>query len=251
MKLKGKIAVVTGAAIGIGNAIARALAKEGAHVVVADISKAEQAAQAMRNEGHAASALKLDVSLSTQWRAGAARLESEFGGVDILINNAGLFASLTRVPFEELSEEEWRRVMDVNVFSIFAGGQAIVPLMRKRGGGHILNVSSASVYKGPPNLMHYVTSKAAVTMMTQILARELGTDNICVNSIAPGFTLSDGVLNRKDPIEWQRQMNNNARSIKRDQVPEDIIGAAVFLCSEAAAFITGQALVIDGGIVFH
>ncbi|WP_281060737.1 SDR family oxidoreductase, partial [Mesorhizobium sp. M1A.F.Ca.IN.020.06.1.1] len=165
------------------------------------------------------------------------------GGVDILVNNAGLFSPLSRVPFEQLSNDEWKRVMDVNVFSIFIGCKAIVPLMRKRGGGGIVNISSASVYKGPPNLMHYVTSKAAVTMMTQVMARELGGDNIRANSVAPGFTLSDGVLGRKDPIEWQKQMNNNARSIKRDQMPEDIVGAVRFLCSPESAFITGQALV--------
>jgi NAD(P)-dependent dehydrogenase (short-subunit alcohol dehydrogenase family) len=247
-KLNGKTAVVTGAAQGIGHAIAQALGEWGARVIVADVRNAAEAAEKLRALGIDAVGATLDVAEESSWLALASTLSD---GLDILVNNAGLYATLSRVPFEQLSNEEWRRVFDVNVHSIFIGAKALVPLMRKRGGGAIVNISSASVYKGPANLMHYVTGKGAVTMMTQVMARELGADNIRVNSIAPGFTLSDGVLNRDDPIQWQRDMNNAARAIKRDQTPQDISGAVRFLCSDDATFITGQGLVVDGGIVFH
>lgn len=250
-QLTGKVAVITGAAQGIGYAIAQALGEWGASLIIADIANAEAAAHKLTAQGFDARGFNLNVADETSWQALAEALGTDEGGVDIIVHNAGLYANLSRVPFEQLSTEEWRRVFDVNVHGIFIGSKALVPLMRRRGGGAIVNISSASVYKGPANLMHYVTGKGAVTTMTQVMARELGADNIRVNSIAPGFTLSDGVLNREDPIDWQRNMNNSARALKRDQTPQDISGAVRFLCSDDGAFITGQGLVVDGGIVFH
>lgn len=249
--LKGKIAVVTGGAIGIGFAIAKKLAQHGAQVIIGDINSQAEAAEKLRSLGLLVRGEELDVSKEDDWKRLAELLEKTYGGVDILVNNAGLCASLTRGPFEKLPNDEWRRVMDVNVFSIFIGAKALVPLMRSRGGGRIVNMSSASVYKGLANVMHYTTSKGAITMMTQVMARELGADDICVNSVAPGFTLSEGMLARKVPIDAQRRANTEARALKRDQLPDDVVGAVWFLCSAESSFITGQALVVDGGIVFH
>lgn len=249
--LAGKIAVVTGAAIGIGHAIAKGLAAQGAQVIIGDIKGAAEAAGKLSSSGLLVHGEVLDVSNEGDWKALANTLRATYGGVDILVNNAGLCASLTRGPFENLSNEEWKRVMDVNVFSIFIGAKALVPLMRRRGAGRIVNISSASVYKGNAHVMHYTTSKGAITMMTQVMARELGSDNICVNSVAPGFTLSEGMLSRKVPIGAQRKANNDARALKRDQMPDDVVGAVCFFCSAESSFITGQSIVVDGGIVFH
>ncbi len=173
------------------------------------------------------------------------------GGIDILVNNAGLYASLEMRPFTEIPLEEWRRVMDVNVASMFLTTRAVVPVMRERGGGKIVNISSGTPFRGVPFLLHYVTSKGAIVALTRALAKELGKDAIHVNCVAPGFTMSDGVMAEPEVIEKLRDVSIAARTIQRDQVPEDVVGAVVFLCSPGADFITGQTMVIDGGQFFH
>jgi NAD(P)-dependent dehydrogenase (short-subunit alcohol dehydrogenase family) len=173
------------------------------------------------------------------------------GGVDILINNAGLYASLEMRPFTEIALDEWRQVMDVNVASMFLTCRAVVPVMRERGGGKIVNISSGTPFRGVPFLLHYVTSKGAIVALTRALAKELGRDSIHVNCVAPGFTMSDGVMANPEVIEKLRDASVAARTIQRDQVPEDVVGAVVFLCTPAADFVTGQTMVIDGGQYFH
>jgi NAD(P)-dependent dehydrogenase (short-subunit alcohol dehydrogenase family) len=245
--LDGKVAIVTGAAQGIGKAIADGLAAEGARIVVADLARAEEAAGAY--DGGVA--LTVDVSREEDVERMAGETVERCGSIDILVNNAGLYASLAMRPFTEIPLEEWNRVMEVNVASMFLTSRAVVPAMRERGGGKIVNISSGTPFRGVPFLLHYVTSKGAIVALTRALAKELGKDGIHVNCVAPGFTMSDGVKAQPEVIEKLRDVSIAARTIQRDQLPEDVAGAVVFLCTPAADFVTGQTMVIDGGQYFH
>ncbi|HWO80149.1 glucose 1-dehydrogenase [Gaiella sp.] len=246
-QLEGKVAVVTGAAQGIGRAIADGLAAEGARIVVADLRGAEEAATAYAD----GVGLTVDVSDEAQ----VARLVDETlarcGGLDVLVNNAGLYASLQMRSFTEIPLREWQQVMDVNVASMFLTCRAAVPAMRERGGGAIVNISSGTPFRGVPFLLHYVTSKGAIVAFTRALAKELGRDGIRVNCVAPGFTMSDGVKEHPEVIEQLRDVSVAARTIQRDQEPEDVVGAVAYLAGPAASFVTGQTIVIDGGQYFH
>jgi len=246
-QLDGKVAIVTGAAQGIGRAIADGLAREGARIVVADLQRAEKAAASYAD----GVGLTVDVASEEDVARMARETVERCGSIDILVNNAGLYASLAMRPFTEIPLEEWRRVMDVNVASMFLACRAVVPVMREQGGGKIVNISSGTPFRGVPFLLHYVTSKGAIVALTRALAKELGKDSIHVNCVAPGFTMSDGVKAHPEVIEKLRDVSVAARTIQRDQVPEDVVGAVVFLCTPAADFITGQTMVIDGGQFFH
>ena len=245
--LDGKVAIVTGAAQGIGNAIADGLAAEGARIVVVDLERADEAASAYGD----ALGLTVDVSREEDVERMVRETVERCGGVDILVNNAGVYASLAMRPFTEIPLEEWNRVMEVNVASMFLACRAVVPVMRERGGGKIVNISSGTPFRGVPFLLHYVTSKGAIVALTRALAKELGKDGIYVNCVAPGFTMSDGVKAQPEVVEKLRDVSIAARTIQRDQVPEDVAGAVVFLCTPAADFVTGQTMVIDGGQYFH
>ena len=236
--LDGKVAVVTGGAQGIGAAIAGGLAAEGAEVVVADLEPP-------------GGGIEADVSSEADVERMVAEALERNGRIDVLINNAGLYASLEMRAFTEIPLEEWNRVMAVNVASMFLTCRAVVPVMREQGGGKIVNISSGTPFRGVPFLLHYVTSKGAIVAFTRSLAREVGADSIHVNCVAPGFTMSEGVKSHPEVIEALRDVSVAARTIKRDQVPEDVVGAVVFLCSPAADFVTGQTMVIDGGQFFH
>jgi NAD(P)-dependent dehydrogenase (short-subunit alcohol dehydrogenase family) len=237
-RLDGKVAVVTGGAQGIGAAIARGLAAEGAEVVIADLEPPEGGIQA-------------DVSSEGDVERMVGEALERNGRIDILVNNAGLYASLEMRAFTEIPLEEWNRVMEVNVASMFLTCRAVVPVMREQGGGKIVNISSGTPFRGVPFLLHYVTSKGAIVAFTRSLAKEVGADSIHVNCVAPGFTMSEGVKSHPEVIEALRDVSVAARTIKRDQVPEDVVGAVLFLCTPAADFITGQTMVIDGGQFFH
>jgi NAD(P)-dependent dehydrogenase (short-subunit alcohol dehydrogenase family) len=245
--LDGKVAIVTGAAQGIGRAIADGLAAAGARIVVADLRGADEAAQSY-DGGVAVTA---DVSEEDDVQRLVDEAVAQCGGVDILVNNAGLYASLEMRPFDQIPLDEWRRVMDVNVASMFLTCQAAVPVMRERGGGRIVNISSGTVFRGVPFLLHYVTSKGAIVAFTRALAKELGKDNVLVNCVAPGFTMSAGVEAHPEVIEKLRDVSVAARTLQRDQVPEDVVGAVVYFCGPGSEFVTGQTIVIDGGQTFH
>jgi NAD(P)-dependent dehydrogenase (short-subunit alcohol dehydrogenase family) len=236
--MDGKVAVVTGAAQGIGRAIADGLQGEGATVAIVDLNPPP-------------GGIRADVSSEHDVERMTAEVVDRHGSVDILVNNAGLYASLAMRPFTEIPLEEWRQVMDVNVASMFLTCRAVVPHMRERGGGKIVNISSGTPFRGVPFLLHYVTSKGAIVAFTRALAKEVGRDDIHVNCVAPGFTISTGVEEHPEVIEALRDVSVSARTLQRDQVPEDVVGAVVFLCTAAADFITGQTMVIDGGQYFH
>jgi NAD(P)-dependent dehydrogenase (short-subunit alcohol dehydrogenase family) len=246
-QLEGKVALVTGAAQGIGRAIADGLSAEGARIVVADLRGAGDAAAAYPG----GVGLTVDVADEPAVERMVAETVDRCGGIDVLVNNAGLYASLAMRPFTEIPLEEWRRVMDVNVASMFLTCRAAVPAMRDRGGGAIVNISSGTPFRGVPFLLHYVTSKGAIVAFTRALAKELGRDAIRVNCVAPGFTMSDGVKEQPAVIEQLRDVSVAARTIQRDQVPEDVVGAVTYLAGPAASFVTGQTIVIDGGQYFH
>ena len=246
-QLDGKVAVVTGAAQGIGRAIADGLAAEGARIVVVDLQRAEEAAGAYAD----GVGLTADVATEADVERVVSEARERCGSIDVLVNNAGLYASLAMRPFTEIPLEEWRQVMDVNVASMFLTCRAVVPVMREQGGGKIVNISSGTPFRGVPFLLHYVTSKGAIVALTRALAKELGRDGIHVNCVAPGFTMSEGVQAHPEVVDALRDVSVAARTIQRDQVPEDVAGAVVFLCTPAADFVTGQTMVIDGGQFFH
>ena len=251
MDLTSRVAIVTGGAMGIGRAMAEALAENGAAVLIADRSGAAEAAEAMRAKGWRVSSMTVDIASRDDTVKMADAAVAEFGGLDLLVNNAGIYSSLVPAPFEQQTTEQWREIMDVNIIGTFHACQAVTPHMRARGGGRIINVSSGTPFKGVPFLLHYVASKGAVNAMTRALAKELGGANILVNGIAPGFTLSDGVRANSVQLEKLQEISLKARVLQRDQVPADLVGAVVFFAGDGAAFITGQTLVVDGGAYFH
>jgi NAD(P)-dependent dehydrogenase (short-subunit alcohol dehydrogenase family) len=247
-RLDGRVAIVTGGAMGIGRAIAEALAAEGARIVVADLEGAEEAAAALSTE---ALGLRVDVSGEEDAAAMAAAAIDRFGRIDALVNNAGIYTSLVPKPFEEIDPAEWRSVMDVNVLGMFLCCRAVMPQMKAQGEGRIVNIASGTPFKGVPFLMHYVVSKGAVVALTRALAKEVGGAGVLVNTVAPGFTMSDGVLANPVQVQALQEVSLKARVIQRDQVPADIVGSVVFFCGPESAFITGQALVVDGGAYFN
>jgi NAD(P)-dependent dehydrogenase (short-subunit alcohol dehydrogenase family) len=245
--MQGKVAIVTGAAQGIGLAIAEGLADAGARIVVADLQGAEEAAASFAD----GIGITADVADESDVQRLVAEVVERCGTVDILVNNAGVYASLEMRPFEQIPLHEWRTVMDVNVASMFLMCRAVVPVMRAGGGGKIVNISSGTPFRGVPFLLHYVTSKGAIVALTRALAKELGKDQVLVNCVAPGFTMSDGVEAHPEVVEKLRAVSVSARTLQRDQVPQDVVGAVVFLCGPGSDFITGQSIVIDGGQTFH
>jgi NAD(P)-dependent dehydrogenase (short-subunit alcohol dehydrogenase family) len=246
-RLKGKVAIVTGAGSGIGKALAMRLARDGASVVVADIRNFDvAAAEIAKASGAKTLGLQVDVSSESDAARMAAETVKAFGRIDILVNNAAIFSTLELRPFEKIEAAEWRKVMDVNTLGVFLCCRACAPHMRSGGYGRIINLASGAPLKGVPLFLHYIASKGAVIAMTRGLARELGADGITVNSLAPGFTLSENVAKQEHHVK-QGERTRLTRAIQRDEKPEDLVGAVSFLASDDAAFITGQTLVVDGG----
>ena len=250
-RLKGAVIIVTGAARGIGAAYAKALAVEGANVVIADILDTSFAVADINNIGRNAIGVSCDVTDNASVDGLVAQVVSDFGKIDALINNAAIFADISHKRFEDIPDGEWAKVMQVNIEGVWRVSKAVVPHMRKRRYGKIVNVASTTALKGTPMMLHYVSSKGAILAMTKAMAREVGEDNICINAIAPGLVMSDGLVSGGNWSEEWFDNNTNSRAIKRRAMPEDMVGTIVFLASHEANFITGQTVVVDGGSVTH
>jgi NAD(P)-dependent dehydrogenase (short-subunit alcohol dehydrogenase family) len=247
-QLKGKVAMVTGAAQGIGAEYARGLAAAGAAVSLCDILDPKAVVDEIVAAGGTAIGRVVDITDGAAVRGFAAITQEELGGPDILVNNAALFVALSRKPLMDIETDEWDRVMRVNVRGSFECVKAVVPYMKAKGYGKIVNIASSTVNSGQPFLLHYVTSKGAIIAMTRSMARELGSEGIRVNVVSPGFTLSEGILNKPAYTKELKSSIASMRSIVRDQRPDDLIGTVVFLASPASDFITGQTIVVDGGM---
>ncbi|PCH98714.1 MAG: dehydrogenase [Rhodobacteraceae bacterium] len=249
LKLTGKRVIVTGGAGGLGRAFAQAFAQEGAKVIAADINVdgANETAELIKKEGGIAYGAAVDVTNAGSIEALVDFAKTEMGGVDILVNNAAIYAGLKRQNFDEIDEALWDQVMAVNVKGYWMMVKGLAPELRAAGGGAIINIASATVMSGSPMWLHYVTSKGAAIAMTRSLARELGDDNITVNALAPGFTLTEASL---DLMDDAAEYGVNRGALKRAAGTTDMVGAALFLASRHAEFMTGQTLVVDGGRQF-
>ncbi len=250
-RLAGKVAIITGAAQGIGAAYARTLAAEGAKVVVTDITDVDPVVAEIKKAGGHALGVIADVSSPESVASMVAKTVEHFGGIDILVNNAAIFGKLTDKFFADIDSLEWDSVMAVNVRGVFECVKAVYPVMRDNNYGKIINVASGTVFKGAPYLLHYVTSKGAIIAMTRSLSRELGEYNICVNAIAPGLTMSENVAAGSNYNADRLNANRATRALKRHETPDDLVGAVLFLASSDSDFMTGQTIVVDGGSVMH
>lgn len=248
--LLGQVAIVTGAAGGLGRAFCLALAAAGARLVAADLSEggASQTMEAVVAAGGEAVALAVDVTSPADTEQMAALVLEKWGRVDILVNNAGLYATLSRRPFYELAPEEWDRVLAVNLKGPWLCARAVYPIMKQQGYGKIINIASATFFSGSPLWSHYVASKGGLIGLTRSMAREVGDDGICVNAVAPGFTLTEA---SKAVIPNAEEYGVARGAIKRAEQPDDITGLLVFLASPASNFITGQTMIVDGGRQFY
>ena len=246
-RLSERVVIVTGGARGLGLAYARSLAEAGATVVIADIAECGDKMSAWPDSARKKVRIEeVDVTSYVEVEELVARTESQFGRVDVLVNNAAIFSNLVRKPFHELDTQEWDKILSVNVIGVFHCVKAVFPTMKAQNYGKIINISSDAALKGLPNLLHYVTSKGAIVAMTRSLAQELGPYNITVNAIAPGYTPHGDIMN-----EERNAQVIKLRALKRTQTPDDLLGAILFFASSDSDFVTGQTLVVDGGEVFH
>ena len=249
--LEGRVVVITGGGKGIGKVYAQEFGRAGARVVAADIDG--QAAQAVETaivkNGGEALGLSTDIAEPASVDALARAVLDRFGTVDVLINNASLMSALARRSWLEIPIEEWDRVMAVNLRGMFLTCRAFVPAMRDRGYGKIVNISSSRVWEGTPNRLHYTTSKAGVIGFTRALAREVAEFGITVNAVTPGLTLSDTQV--ASSSNNYLAVTAAGRAIARPQVPEDLVGAVMFLSCAASDFMTGQTINVDGGKSMH
>jgi NAD(P)-dependent dehydrogenase (short-subunit alcohol dehydrogenase family) len=242
--------IVTGAAQGIGAAYAKAIAAAGARVGVSDIVDPTVTVEAIRAAGGEAIGTVCDITDAAAVAAMAATAIDAFGAIHGLVNNAALFAALPKQPFEAIGSDAFDRVMTVNVRGTFECIRAVVPTMRAQGYGKIVNIASGTVFKGSPNMLAYVASKGAIVAMTRALAREVGNDGICVNCLAPGLTMSEGVA-CQEAFRARAGSTVASRCLQREQTPHDLTGSVIHLLSGASDFMTGQTIVVDGGAVMH
>lgn len=244
--MSGKVAVVTGAAQGIGLAYAECIAREGGRVVISDVADTTAAVDAIKAAGGEAIGVTADVTSDESLNAMVQAAESAFGPIEVLVNNASIFASLTLKPFMEIPYEEWDAVMRVNVRGPMQSVKAVLPSMKKVGRGKVINISSGTALRGAPMFLHYVSSKGAVIAQTRALSREVAPHNVQVNTIIVGLTESTGVKEHKQ-LGAAKAPTLAMRTIQREMLPEDLTGTMLFLATEDSDFITGQSINVDGG----
>jgi len=248
---KDKVAVITGAANGLGQAFAKRLAEDGVHIAIADIAPGNQTVTMVERAGRQALACHCDVTSQASVAAMAAEVQNKFGRCDIVVNCAGIFPQRS---FEDMTFEDWRKILSTNLDSVFLVTSAFVPGMKQRSWGRVVSMSSSTVGSVVTGFVHYVTSKAGIIGFTRALASELGPHGITVNAIAPGLTKTPGAMARK-PRDGIASMDEEfmqvaqMQAIKRPEVPDDLVGTVSYLTSDDAAFITGQTLNVDGGRV--
>jgi NAD(P)-dependent dehydrogenase (short-subunit alcohol dehydrogenase family) len=251
-RLAGRTAIVTGGAKGIGAHYSRALAAEGARVMIADIADGKDLAAQIgaAHGGNSVTSAVVDVSDEGSVKALVAATMERFGKIDVLVNNAALYAPLQETKCTEIDADLWDKVMAVNLRGPFLMVKHVAPHMTASGYGKIINIGSGTAFRGIPWMLHYVTSKGGIMAFTRALARELGEHGIRVNTLAPGFTLSDTVVTENPGhVNTARDRAVQSRSLKRDEHPQDLLGALVFLASADSDFVTGQTLMVDGGNV--
>ena len=249
MRLKGKVAVITGAAQGIGEQFAIGLAMEGAKIVVADVSDGESVAKKITNDGGEALYVNCDVSDEESCKKMAKTANDNYAGIDILIANAALFSQIKLQSLLDITVEEWDQVMAVNVRGLWLSVRSVVPYMKGKSGS-IINISTNRIFTGIPNMLQYDASKGAVSAMTKVMARELGSMAIRVNAIAPGITMTERVMQREGIEDRIKEIVAN-KALHRIQTPQDIVGTAVFLASADSLHITGQTIIVDGGSIMR
>jgi NAD(P)-dependent dehydrogenase (short-subunit alcohol dehydrogenase family) len=247
-RLAGKTVVITGAGRGIGAAMAERMAQEGANVVVTDVLDTKGTVEAITKSGGSAIGISVDVTSDDNLAAMVEATEKAFGSLDILVNNASIFAALQPKPFMQIDNDEFDKVMTVNARGVHQATRAVIPAMLRAGGGKIVNIASGTFYYGAPGLSHYTASKGAVIALTRCHGRELGDKNIQVNAIAPGLTESEA-LQGNTGFDPARAPTIQSRSIKREMLPEDLLGTLMYLITPDSNFVTGQTLNVDGGKV--
>ena len=250
MRLKGRVAIVTGGAKGLGRAFALKLAEEGARVMVftrKDMANLEKTVQQIKDLGGEAALFQADVARETDMLNMAEATNKAFGRIDILINNAAIYDGIKRKPFYEIDPDEWDLVMTVNVKGAFLAARAVFPYMKAQGYGKIVNLSSEVFDTGSNGFAHYVASKGGIIGLTRALAVELGPHNICINCVAPGFTDTEASRGLADVTKY----DTSKTPLRRLERPEDLTGAALFLASTESDFITGQTILVDGGRAMH